>query len=53
MGRVGFADDKGIPLLIDVRYFVPVCREAHRMIEENPKMAKDKGYSYSRITERI
>jgi hypothetical protein len=49
MGRVGFADDKEIPLLIDVRYFVPVCREGHRIIEENPKMAKEKGYSYSRI----
>lgn len=50
MGRVGFADDQEIPLLVDVRYFVPVCREAHRWIEEHPKEAKEQGYSESRLT---
>ena len=49
MGRVGFTDDKEIPLLIDVRYWIPVCRIAHNEIEMNPKWAKDNGYSYSRL----
>lgn len=49
MGRVGFADDQEIPLLVDVRYFVPVCREAHLWIEEHPKQAKERGYSESRL----
>jgi hypothetical protein len=53
MGRVGFADDKEIPLLIDIRYFVPVCREAHRWIEEHPREAKEQGYSESRLTNTI
>ena len=49
MGRVGFADDQEIPLLLDVRYFIPLCREAHKYIEENPKFAKENGYSESRL----
>jgi hypothetical protein len=48
-GRIGFADDQEIPLLVDVRYFVPLCREAHKFIEENPKFAKENGYSESRL----
>jgi hypothetical protein len=52
-GRVGYADeiarDKGIPALIDIRYFIPVCREAHRQIENDPIWAKENGYSESRI----
>jgi hypothetical protein len=52
MGRIGFADDKEIPLLLDTRYFVPLCRDAHRWIEEHPKEAKEQGYSYSRLTEQ-
>jgi len=49
MGRVGFADDKEIPLLIDVRYWIPVCRAAHNEIENNPTWAKENGYSCSRL----
>jgi hypothetical protein len=47
-GRVG-VNENGLPMLLDVRYFVPLCREAHKFIEENPKFAKDNGYSESRI----
>ena len=50
MGRDGFADDKEIPLLLDVRYFVAVCRDAHNWIEKNPNEAKNQGYSYDRLT---
>lgn len=53
MGRVGFADDKEIPLLLDVRYWIPVCREAHEWITKNSKEAIEQGYSYSRISKTI
>jgi hypothetical protein len=49
MGREGFADDKGIPLLVDMRYLIPVCREAHNWITEHSKEAIEQGYSYKRI----
>lgn len=51
-GRVGVNED-GLPMLLDVRYFVALCREAHRFIEENPKFAKENGYSESRLTDII
>lgn len=50
MGRVGFADDKEIPLLLDVRYWIPVCRAAHNWITEHSKEAVEQGYSFSRLT---
>ena len=40
-GRIG-------KLLTDVRYFLPVCRFAHREIELNPIWAKENGYSLNR-----
>lgn len=49
MGRVGFADEKEIPLLLDVRYWIPVCRQAHEWIEQHSKEAKEQGFSFSRI----
>lgn len=48
-GRKGFADDKRIPLIIDVRFFLAVSHEGHRRIEENPKWAYENGYSLSRL----
>lgn len=53
MGRAGFADDKEIPLLIDVRYWIPVCRQAHEWITQHTKEAIEQGFSYSRITKTI
>lgn len=41
-GRIG-------DLLTDVTFFLPVCRECHQWIEDNPKLAKEKGYSLSRL----
>jgi hypothetical protein len=52
-GRVGFADEQEIPLLLDVRYFVPVCRVGHDYIEANPQFAKDNGFSESRLTKAV
>lgn len=42
-GRVG-------SLFLDVRYWLAVSREGHRMIEENPEWAKKEGYSLSRLS---
>jgi hypothetical protein len=47
-GREG-VNEKGIPRLLDVENFVPLCSEAHRYIEENPKFAKENGFSESRL----
>jgi hypothetical protein len=51
-GKVGYCDEvaelKGIPALIDIRYWLPVCREAHNWITENSAEAIEKGYSEKR-----
>lgn len=49
MGRVGTADEHEIPLIIDVRFFLPVSRQGHVTIEENPEWAKKQGFSLSRL----
>lgn len=49
-GRVG-VNENGEPILYDVRYMLPVCRDAHDYIESHPKEAKDKGWSESRLTD--
>ena len=43
-GRIG-------NLLIDSNYFLSVCRGCHKKIEENPKWAKENGYSLNRYGE--
>lgn len=51
-GKVGFCDEiaqeKGIPALIDIRYWIPVCRLAHDWITEHSNEAIEKGYSLKR-----
>jgi hypothetical protein len=49
-GKVGFADDQEIPLLLDTRYWIAVCRQAHTWIEQHPTEAKAQGYSEDRLT---
>ena len=39
---------RGIWLLI-VQYWLAVCSNCHKFIENNPKEAKEKGYSLNRI----
>jgi hypothetical protein len=38
----------GTPLLIYVPYFVALCAQCHRYIEDNPDYAKENGYSFTR-----
>jgi hypothetical protein len=40
-----------VELLMDVNYFMAVCRKHHTVIENNPNWAKEEGYSFKRITE--
>jgi len=51
-GKVGFIDDwareNNIPALIDIRYFKPICDEAHREVTENSAWAIEQGYSFLR-----
>ena len=55
-GKQGYADAwarlNDVPLLIDVRFFIPVCMQGHRIIEDNPAMAYEKGYSLSRLEKK-
>lgn len=51
-GKVGFCDDiareKGIPALLDIRYWIPVCHVAHDWITEHSAEAIEQGYSIKR-----
>ena len=41
-GRIG-------SLLTNINYFMAVCAECHKWIEEHPLEAKEKGYSLNRL----
>lgn len=51
-GRYGYCDveakEKGIPALLDTRYWIPVCQIAHDWITEHSKQAIEQGYSILR-----
>jgi hypothetical protein len=51
-GKIG-VDENGVPMLLAVQYFVPLCREAHSFIEVNPKFAKENGFSEDRLVKRV
>jgi hypothetical protein len=56
-GRVGYADEwareNDETLLTDERFWMCVCLEAHKYIEEHPKFAFENQYSFKRITDPI
>lgn len=37
-------------LLLDERYWLPVCRNCHTYLERNPTWAKDNNFSLSRLS---
>ena len=41
-GRIG-------DLLTDNRYFLSVCEECHRHIEDHPRESREKGFTISRL----
>lgn len=53
-GRVGYADEfareNDISLLHDQRFWLAVSRSGHRWIEEHPIEAKERGWSFDRLT---
>lgn len=53
-GRIGYADDisrlNGISLYLDERFWLAVSRKGHDKIENNPKWAKENGYSLDRLS---
>jgi hypothetical protein len=55
-GRTGYIDqwarDNGITALRDQRYWLPVSRKAHVLIELKPNWAKDKGFSVDRLSKK-
>lgn len=56
-GRIGYADEwaveNNMPLMLDERFWMPLCLEAHRYIEEHPKFAYEHQYSFKRLTDPI
>jgi hypothetical protein len=48
-----YAEEKGIPLTLDDRFWKPLCTVAHNYITENSKFAWENGYSFKRITDPI
>jgi hypothetical protein len=56
MGRVGYADnlakENNVKLLLDERYWLPVCMEGHQKIEEHPVWAKIRGFSIDRLSKK-
>jgi len=51
-GRQGFDDEwakwMNVPLLLDIRWWLPVCAKCHDNIENNPEYAYENKYSYKR-----
>jgi hypothetical protein len=43
-GRVG-------NLFLDTKYWIALSREGHKFVEENPKWAKENGYSLNRLSD--
>ena len=35
--------------LLDVRYFLALCRQCHSWVEQHPKESKELGYSLNRL----
>lgn len=40
-----------VTYLLDVTTYIALCRNCHQKIEENPTMAKEKGFSDSRLND--
>jgi hypothetical protein len=56
-GRIGYADEwareNEVPLLLDERFWLPVCWDAHKYIEEHKKWACENGYSFLRVSDPV
>lgn len=56
-GRVGYADEwareNETPLLLDERFWMPLCLNAHIYVNDNPKWASENGYSFLRVSDPV
>ena len=56
MGRQGYADQwaekNDVPLVVDERHFLAVCRKGHELIEKSPAWAKERGFTVSRLSKK-
>lgn len=48
-----YAEEKGIILTLDERFWMPLCHSAHDYVTENSKWACENGYSLKRVSDRI
>ena len=51
-GKIGYHDEwarwVGVHALLDIRYWITVCRDCHNEVEQNPEWAYENGYSIKR-----
>lgn len=56
-GRVGYADEwareNEMPLLLDVRFWMPLCLNAHVYVNDHPKWASENSYTFLRVTDPV
>jgi hypothetical protein len=48
-----WAEENGIVLTLDERFWMPLCSDAHRYVTENSKWAWENGYSFKRVSDPI
>lgn len=48
-----YAEEKGIVLTLDDRFWKPLCSESHRIITNDSKFAWENGYSFKRVADPI
>lgn len=56
-GKIGYADEwareNEVPLLLDVRFWMPLCLNAHIYVNEHPKWSCENGYAFLRVTDPV
>lgn len=46
-----YAEEKGIVLTLDERFWIPLCSNAHRKVTDDSRFAWENGYSFKRVTD--
>lgn len=48
-----YAEEKGIPELMDERFWKPLCSVAHAYVTEHSRWASENGYSFLKVSDRV
>lgn len=48
-----WAEENGVVLTLDERFWMPLCDDAHNYITEHSEFAWANGYSFKRVTDPI